>query len=87
MFFTEFQQELCETSVLDAVVLLSLSLLLGMMIGIVLVGWSNRNEKTYMEGQVDAINGVINYELVKQQNGEMKWQRVVPEDHFMEDEN
>ena len=28
----------------------------------------------YRKGQIDAINGNIMYELVKQPNGEMKWE-------------
>jgi hypothetical protein len=30
----------------------------------------------YKKGQIDAINGIIKYELIKQENGESKWKRI-----------
>jgi hypothetical protein len=32
---------------------------------------------TYKEGQIDCINNVIKYELVKQEDGSTKWQEII----------
>lgn len=39
-----------------------------------LVSYMNGWEAGYWRGQIDAINGVIKYELVKQPDGSVEWE-------------
>lgn len=41
----------------------------------VLINWPV-GSAPYKQGQIDAINGKIRYELVKQKNGSVVWERI-----------
>ena len=50
-------------------IILLVVLVLGIILGSCVVN-------TYKHGQIDAINGIIEYELREMDDGEMKWKRI-----------
>lgn len=55
---------------------------LGIIIGAGIFLFLSRNDKTYFEGQIDAIRGNIKYRLVENELGESVWEEIedMPED-------
>lgn len=60
-------------TLLDIYFFMFVLMLLGFASGIFFVWWLERKEKTYKQGQIDAINGEIHYELKKTKYGESRW--------------
>jgi hypothetical protein len=52
--------------------------MIGVMVatGFLLLIITNVYDSRYMQGQIDAINGNIKYELVEQYDGSTKWKRI-----------
>ena len=48
-------------------------IVLGFVLGIAIVLWMGREEKTYRQGQIDAANGKLYYEKKENDNGELVW--------------
>jgi hypothetical protein len=55
----------------DEIVLLIIGFAIGMLF---IVFMETVSDYTYRDGQIDCINGEIQYELVKQGNNELKWE-------------
>ena len=52
-------------------------LILGIMIGIIILGIStNPNDDSYFRGQIDAIRGIIKWELKSNEDGEEIWTEI-----------
>ena len=48
---------------------------IGFILGMIFFGFLlNVSNDTYKDGQIDAINGKIHYELVEQPNGTTEWE-------------
>jgi len=52
-----------------------LGLLVGFGIGFFICGIFSLSQPDYKDGQIDAINGVIKYELQVQADGSTKWEK------------
>ena len=54
--------------------------LFGWILAIGLASAFSTHTRPYKEGQIDALNGKIKYELVEQSDGSIKWKRVKGDD-------
>ena len=74
MNYTEsLLQDFQDMTVFEMYGIIIVLVMLGFVLGFGFTLWINRNEKTYKQGQIDAINGKINYEKKENDDGEMVW--------------
>jgi K+-transporting ATPase A subunit len=74
---------MCSAPLSDLIAFCLGLMVMGAVFTILYVAWVTRDEKTYKQGQVDAINGHIYFHLVEQDNGELKWQEIDTADHLI----
>lgn len=54
----------------DGILLVALGVIFGMIFSVIIL------KNDYKDGQIDTLNGKIKYELVKQDNEELVWERI-----------
>ena len=53
-----------------------MGVVMGLFVAFLFATWVTRDWDPYKNGQIDAINGNIKYELVEQADGSTSWERI-----------